>query len=443
MGTGIDIRYEPELLKLRGNSKFSQEDSRQYRAATATALTLLVYVFLQLIAERCTEARDIRPVTLMLRFQTQGREAARTEGDPLIYAAAQAVEAALMRDVPVRMQGIVIDEGNLYYKKRGTAYALASAFPLVMGTSSALSIPKVAVIIYATRPCDDHPDIGDADGHVFRARTYLAEAVAKPFPGYRLQFDRMQTHVVESKNDFRSPKLIVEEVSRLQGQGCDHIILISNHYGARRLNRSAQRHSPHTQTVFLEEVATKFADTNLYTLCRDVFPATRLHQRGRGESAFEVPDLAGHQEFALHQGDGLLKQLLPIYTFATLAIVGNDDVARPQSGFCTYFLDTDYKVQNLEWRERMRSNLTGANTAVRDCLLAVLRGLHFLEAEKVPPKTGLFQPVLDPFGWVTPSSSEAAGEIEVIPPNRRKGAILLSLSALLSHVTDALHRGRG
>ena len=454
MGAGIDIWYEPELLKLRDKPRLpkkddpTEEDRRQYRAATAAALTLLVYVFLQLIAERCTKARDTRLATLMLRFQTQGRGAASTEGDPLIYAAAQAIEAALMRDVPVKMQGAVLhrhkhNTETLKYKRRGTAYALASAFPLVMSTPSTPSIPKVAVIIYATRPCDDHPDIGDADGYVFRAKTYLAEAVVRPFPGYRLQFDRMQTHVVESRNDFRSPKLIVEEVSRLQGQGCDHIILIFNHYGARRLNRSAQRHSPHTQTVFLEEVATKFAGVNLYTLCRDVFPATRLHQRSKSESAFEVLRLADHQEFALPQGNDQLKESFPIYTFATLAIVGNDDVARPQSGFCTYFLYTDYKVQNLEWRERVRSNLTSANTAVRDCLLAVLRGLHFLEAEKVPPMTGLFQPVLDPFGWVTPSSSEAAGEIEVIPPNRRKGGILLSLPALLSHVTDVLHRGKG
>lgn len=441
MGAGIDIWYEPELLKQRDDSnKFSEEDKRQYRAATATALTVLVYVFLQLVAERASKAAGERLATLMLRFQTQGKDAARSEGDPLIYSAAQAVESALMRDAPVRMQGLVTQGGNLYYKERGTAFALSSAFPLILGTPSVPTVPKVAVVIYTTRPCDDHPNIGDADGFVFRAKTYLADAVTEPFPGYRLSFDRMQSYVVDSRDEFRSPKLIVEEVSRLAGLGYDQVILISSHFGNRRINRSAQRHSPHTQTAFLDEVASKFSNINLYMLRRDVFPATRLHTRAKAESAFEVLRISEHDEFAVRQGEGVHKQLVPAYTFATLAIVGNDDAARPQSGFCTYFLDTDYQVRNVEWRERVRSNIIGTNTGVRDCLLMVLRGLHFLESEK-QPDGGLFKPVLDPFGWVSPPSNAAAGEIQVVPPSRRKGDVLLSLPALLSHVTDALHRG--
>lgn len=445
MGVGIDVWYEPALLRLRGRRNIPEEDQRQYRAAAVTALTLLVYTFLQLVAERCTKERGERPATLMLRFQTQGREAARTEGEPLVYAAAQAVESALMRDVPVRMQGLVVQGNQLHWKKRGAVVALTSAFPLVMGATTT-GAAKVALIVYSTRPCDDHPDIPDADGFMFRAKTYLAEAVTHPISGYRLRFDRMQAHVVSSQGDFRSPKLIVEEVSRLHEQGCDHVMLLSDHFGNRRLNRSAQRHSPHTQTKFLAEVATKFADVSVYMLRRDVFPATRLHKRDRQESAFEVLRLSEHEELTTPLGDELLKQLVPAYTFATLSIVGNDDVARPQSGFCTYFLDTDYQVQNLEGRERVRSNLIGANTAVRESLLAVLRGIHFLEAEKAPmssPSQFIFQPVLDPFTWLSPASHGAAGEIEVFPASRRKGAVLLSLPALLSQVTDSLHRGTG
>jgi hypothetical protein len=296
--------------------------------------------------------------------------------------------------------------------------------------------------VYSTRPCDDHPDLKDADGFVFRAKTYLAEAVEVPFSGYRLSFERMQSHVVENRDAFRSPQLIVEEVSRLHGLGYEHVILISNHYGNRRINRSAQRHSPHTQTTFLDEVATKFSNVNLYMLRRDVFPATRLRNRTRAESAFEAVRLSDHNEFAIMQGDGVVKQLIPAFTFGTLAVVGNDEAARPQSGFCTYFLDTDYQVRNAEWRERVRSNIMGSTSGVRECLLTVLRGLHFLEAEK-QLEGGLFKPVLDPFGWVQPSSTGAAGEIQVVPASRRKGDVLLSLPALVSHVTDALHRGRG
>ena len=440
MGCGVDIWYEPELLKQRDNSRVPEEDRRQYRAATISAMTVLVYCVLQVLAERLSKEREQLVATLMLRFQTQGKEAAGSEGDPLIYAAAQAIESALMREVPVRMQGLVTT-GNRIYKDRGAAFALSSAFPLVLGTRSKPFVERVAVVVYATRPCDDHPDIKDADGFVFRAKTYLAEAVEQPFPGYRLSFERMQSHVVESRDAFRSPQLIVEEVSRLHGLGYEHVILISNHYGNRRINRSAQRHSPHTQTTFLDEVATNFPAVSLYMLRRDVFPATRLHNRARAESAFEAIRLSDHNEFAIMQGEGVVKQLIPAFTFGTLAVVGNDDAARPQSGFCTYFLDTDYQVRNAEWRERVRSNIM-STSGVRECLLTALRGLHFLEAEK-QPEGGLFKPVLDPFSWVQPTTTGAAGEIQVSPPSRRKGDVLLSLPALLSHVTAALHRGRG
>lgn len=100
------------------------------------------------------------------------------------------------------------------------------------------------------------------------------------------------------------------------------------------------------------------------------------------------------------------------------------------------------QVRDSEWVERSRANLLGAIPQARDCLIAVLRGLHFLEAEK-SPTSGVAQPVLDPFGWVSPASAGAAGEIEVMRESRRRGNAFLSLPAVLSQVTDALHRGRG
>jgi hypothetical protein len=86
MGSGIDIWYEPELLKQRENAKIPEEDRRQYRAAAISALTVLVYTVLQVLAERIAKEREQRIATVMLRFQTQGKEAAGSEGDPLIYA---------------------------------------------------------------------------------------------------------------------------------------------------------------------------------------------------------------------------------------------------------------------------------------------------------------------------------------------------------------------
>lgn len=443
MGAGVDIWYEPEQFKTRRESKSPEEDQCQYRAAAVAALSVLVYVFLQTLAERLAKERGERVPALMPRFQSQGKKAAASEGDPLVYAASQAIESALMRELPVRMQGLVKDGEQDFYKQRGAAFALSSALPLVVGSNSKPAVEKIAVLVYATRPCDEFPGLPDADGFLFRAKTYLADAVDEPFLGFRFAFDRMQSHVVESQDDFKNPKLIVEEVSRLCGLGYEHILLISNHYGNRRINRSAQRHSPHTQTAFLDEVAEKFANASLYMLRRDVFPATRLRVRDRSESAFEAMGLADHNDFAINPGDGILKkQFIPVFTFATLAIVGNDDAGRPQSGFCTYFLDADHQMRNVEWRERVRSNILNAHQGVRECLLTALRGLHFLEAEK-QPEGGIFKPVLDPFGWVRPDTNEAVGEIEAVPSSRRKGNVLLSLPALLSHVSDALHRGRG
>jgi hypothetical protein len=48
-------------------------------------------------------------------------------------------------------------------------------------------------------------------------------------------------------------------------------------------------------------------------------------------------------------------------------------------------------------------------------------------------------PVLDPFGWVDPKKRAAAGEVQVMS-RRRAGTVLLSLPAVLAHVTKVLHK---
>jgi hypothetical protein len=457
MGGGVDIQYDP--LQLTPTRTVGKElDRHQYRTAGVAAFTVLVYVFLQVLAERLVPDGDTRLPITMLRFQMHGRESSPTAGDmtlgnlavgdTAVYAAAQAVEAALMRDTPIRMQGMVClpDDRARLYRETGTAYALFSAFPLVMSMPTPHADPsvrpalaKAALLVYSTRPCDEHPRYTHADGYIFRAKTYLADVVDELPSAYRLFFDRMQSHVVESRDEFASPTLIVEEVARLHALGYAHILLLSSHFGNRRLNKSAQRHSPHTRTSFLDEVATKFPTVMLYLLRRDVFPATRLHLRERGkESGFEALRLADHQEFAGDPADTLLKQLIPAYTFATLSIVGTDEAGRPQSGFCTYFLDTDYQVRNVAWREQARASMLGVNGAIRASLIAVLRGLHFLEAEQ-PPEGTLCKAVLDPFAWVNPTTNAAAGEFQAVGGSRTSGSVLLSLPALLSHVSDALH----
>jgi hypothetical protein len=61
-----------------------------------------------------------------------------------------------------------------------------------------------------------------------------------------------------------------------------------------------------------------------------------------------------------------------------------------------------------------------------------------MESEKPSDRNRLL-PVLDPFDWATPTTTAAAGEIEVI--SRRGGrTVLLSMPALLAHVTKVLHK---
>ena len=68
----------------------------------------------------------------------------------------------------------------------------------------------------------------------------------------------------------------------------------------------------------------------------------------------------------------------------------------------------------------------------------MLRGLHFIEAER-GVKGGQLILVLDPFSWISPTTIEAASEVQVMH-TRRKGQVLLSYPALLSHVATVLHR---
>ena len=94
----------------------------------------------------------------------------------------------------------------------------------------------------------------------------------------------------------------------------------------------------------------------------------------------------------------------------------------------------------MERRETVRQNILGIGAAseVRKSLISVLRAIHFMESEK-PSANAILLPVLDPFDWANPTTTAASGEVEVM--SRRGGrAVLLSLPAILAHVTKILHK---
>lgn len=414
-------------------------------AATRSALAVLAHTALLRLAQRAEAATGLRPSLSVVRLQEQGRGAGALSGDEGVYAAAQAVEIALARDADIRMQGMVVDAAAADdpYKRRGTYAALLAAFPIQMAQPRG-ERPMVGLVTYAARPCNEHPDLPGADGRALvMSRTYLAAPINSPFDGYELRPADCRTELTDPLEAL--PESVAGEIEGLYAGGCRHVILISHRYGQRRAGGAAAHSRLRDQTEALVRISLGHPDLNVYPLVRDVFDATRLRQRDRDtEDAFEILRSSDHvtgvagpmpEEWARPR-----RRYEPVYSLATLHVVGGPaaEVEKPQSGFCTYFLLRDDGMAPTETRVRLEGDLLGDASPVRSSLLAVLRGVHYLEAER--SAGGYVQPVLDPYGWMTPDSAGAVGEVLALPPSRRRGgSVGLSLTALLDHTSRAAH----
>jgi hypothetical protein len=441
-GVGIDIEYEVRNLRLSVVEPAKKARSEQLRAATLAAFTLLVYTVLWEFVQRLkAQAGDSHLAMSIVRLQHQGRRRNREEdahdGNTAAYAVSQAIERAMCRELPVKLQGIATrDERPAKaerFAKTGALMALLGGQPIRFRMEG--SLDKVAVLTYVTKPSDHHPLFSDAQGQLFLSRTYLADRGE----GYAsLRVDRMLSRLVDSTKEFKTPHIILEEIARLSREGYRHIALLSHHFGNRHLGRAAERHAPHATSDFLDGAAKRFPDVHLYPLRRDVFPATRLRRRGPMESGFEVTTFDDHRRMYAEGATDMLRSLLPIYTFATLSVV--DEKFHPQSGFCTYFFDLETRVEHSELNEAVRRNMLGfeAGKGPKESITSVLRTMHFLESEKAANRNQLL-PVLDPFEWAMPNSSAAAGEVEIMS-SRRQGSVHLSLSAVLAHAAQVFHK---
>ncbi|MDJ0796135.1 MAG: hypothetical protein QNJ51_04745 [Calothrix sp. MO_167.B12] len=434
----VIIDYDVQLLTRRSKQK-GAEENKQYHAATVAAFTVLVYCCVWRIIDRLKQGGKHDFTTLMLRLQEQGKDADGTSGDNYIYAAAQTLEAILAEDTNIRMQGTVLENlakqtKNTQWIRKGIFDALLSAFPLHITTPSPPKVPKIGLISYATRPCNDTSYLNaEEKGYLFLIQSYIATAISDPFSGYTLKAERKQSDIIDSPEQFRKQRLVQEEIRYLQSQGCQHIILLSHAYGSRRFNRTADYNSALTPKEFLADVFQTFPDLTIYTMVRDVFPATRLQQRDKGAAAFEILQAADHSNFLDSLEKIGVRHVIPVYTFATLFAV--QEQQRPQSGFCVYFLISDQRVNDFTWTERARQHLINPenNSPINPCLISMLRGLHFIEAER------RVKPVLDPFPWISPNTVGAAGEVRVLH-SRRRGNVYLSYPALLTHISQVLHR---
>lgn len=448
-GASVVVGIDEDWLQ-RQRSRHTEVATDHKYAASVTATAILLFVTLRALRNRLALTGP-SPRLLILRAQSEGRRARRDDGllsgSHGLFAVSKAVEQALGTEAPVFMQGFALSASasEQRWQEGGTYAALKSAFPIRFSSAPGFSEGPIALISYSTRPCGKDPSGQDGDRHVFSARTYIGlpeEGPTEQDKGLHLSHVRNLAHV-QSVRDFENPTILFEEIARLHADGCRHILLLWSHFGARRIGRGANRHAPHANRRFLARLAEEFPDATIYTLSLDTFPAVRVTSRRelKDRYAFEVNRVREHETFWDGAESPLRDDLIAFYSFATLAVVGGErgEQSRPQSGFCTYFLETSAQAGvDLEWSQKARTNLfgQGPDPALREALLALLRGVHYLHAER-EPQNGRLRPCLQPHHWNGLENREAAGEV-VVMHSRRRGDVVLSLPAVLSRVGDVL-----
>ena len=297
---------------------------------------------------------------------------------------------------------------------------------------------KIALIAYTTRPCDE-------SHKMLLQRIYTLSPVddaASGDPAAILAYQGAQTRVLDDGDAKGASDALFDAIGKLDQADYRHILLLSHDYGNRRRGRASARHAPHASAAFFKRLAENHPDVCFYPLRRDIFPAIRLRRRNKQEeSAYEIADYKSHSLLQKAIGGAMLRALLPIYSFATLDLVGRED-HRPYSGICCYFFDTVTADEQPVTAEVARQNILGVgigpHIAIRKSIISLLRGLHFLESEKPGVNGDLLLPVLDPLDWATPITLTAFGEIQLDLSRRKKAR--LSTAALLSQVANILAR---
>jgi hypothetical protein len=449
--TCVELQYDLAAIRRNQDAKRRDpEESEQLLAAFRTGFTVLAYLALHRTLTRARQAvalggRSDFGVS-MLRLHAEKADSDPLSGSPALFAASQAVEAALARDFDVHMQGMVLEEPMPSEKRHGVFHALFAGFPLVIERRTPKSEahtmePTIGLVTFGSRPSTSTAE--QRADNIFTVRTYRADAVTEPFSGYRVWCDAVRTDIREAREGEDVPPAVSEEIQRLYDLGCRHVLLLAHRYGGRRIGGSV-RYQLHDHAKTLAALATALPDLFVYPLVRDTFPVTRMRRRDAdNEDAFEILAPDEHLTGGLMDGE-LRRDYIPVYSLATLYVIG--EASKPQSGVCTYFLLQAEGGSSIEHVEALRGNLlrtTGATAGLRGDLIAILRSLHYLEAERPPSRDHFFQPILDPYGWLSPASRGNAGEVVVRTSRRRAGTVVLSLPAVLEHVSRTLHARPG
>jgi hypothetical protein len=447
----VEVIYQ---LRWLGLPKSPDEREQQVLATHRCGFSILAYTVLYCLLRRVRRAsvemehppgeRAALAVSLF-RLQRDGRGNGPFAGEQGLFAAAQAVELALSRDFDVRMQGLVLGDGmESAEKRRGLYGALFGGVPAVIERRGEVAPEgRIGLLVYGERPCNGHPEQrGQNESTLCTVRTYLARSVTTPHTGYRISCDASVCEVRDGRDEAELPVVVVEEIRRLyERESCRHVMVLSHRYGSRRIGGAAAARLRRPEFPrLLGEVATRFPGLCLYPLVRDTFPVTRLRERSTVEDAFEILRPDEHMEAYPAEARVLRHAYTPVYSLATLHVVGRE--MKPQSGFCTYFLLRDGGAGSIEAAEQIRANMLLPNSPVRVDLIAVLRGIHYLESERPVTAERTMQPVLDPYRWLQPTTIGQVGEVQVSASRRRAGTVVLSLPAVLERVSRVLHARR-
>jgi hypothetical protein len=443
----VEVRHD---LRWLGDPRSLDERARHLLAAHRCGFSILVYTVLYCLLRRVRRALSPPEMSAgvpaplaagIFRIQRAGRGGDPMGGEQGLFAAAHALELALSRDFDVQMQGLVLGAAeDTRDKRRGQFGAFFARVPAVIERRSDVDLePCVSLIVYGGRPCNGHPEqAGLRESTLCITRIYLARAVASPLRGYRLSRDAVRYEVRDDGGEAELPAVVLEEIHRLyEREGCRHVMILCRRYGSRRIGWAASRLRVPELPRLLADAASRYPGLCLYPLVRDTFPVTRMRERSAGEDAFEILRPDEHVEAYPAEARELRHAYTPVYSLATLHVVG--PASKPQSGFCTYFLLRDSGAGSIEAAEQIRANLLLPASSVRADLIAVLRGVHYLESERPVTDEQTLQPVLDPYAWLQPDAIGQVGEVLVNSSRRRAGAVVLSLSAVLARISRVLH----
>ena len=438
---GFTLTYgEHDLSRLEGGSEETEAQSYAARSAAATMLTQIVMELLLdgIEGSQRGNARKVQsPLVQMLRLQFRGKkeDVPPGTGEHTVYAMSQAVEHALSRRGPTKLQGMAMakDQGAANFKVRqGKTYlGLLSAFGIDTHSSVAKGT-KVGFVYFASRPIDTPGwRMDSTTTHSVVGRAYMAE-----FDGVIMRLRRMngtskvhKGHVAAGLSDG-----VGDMMESLAAAGCGQIAIVSRAMGGLVLEKTG-RGQGHDNRQFLHDLSERHPGVTFYHLSCGTQRVVRAPSGSAANACYEARGLEAHfntRESELRVGPVFEGGLRPLYSFGTMKVVGE----RQQSSFMTYHLvQLGEGVSDTPGALRARSVL--ARGPDQDALLDTLRGIHFLEYEGgFPDKKAM--PILDTMSWMQPVETAGAGEVTFREASSRRSRVTarISLTAVAAHVAS-------